>query len=98
MENVDYAPLIIALGTLITAIAGLITAWRGKQIAAEAKEKAAEAKDQSIQTHMAVNSRMTELLELTKKQSGDEATLAEKSAQSEREKAAAVAVAKAEVK
>lgn len=33
---------------------------------------------QAARTHKAVNSRMTELLEITRKQAGDEATLAEK--------------------
>lgn len=48
---------------------------------------------QAIRTHTAVNSRMTELLEITKRQATDAATLAEKKAEQFRKGEAAVAVA-----
>lgn len=44
---------------------------------------------QAIRTHKAVNSRMDELLALTRKQATEEATLAEKGAQKGRETGAA---------
>jgi hypothetical protein len=46
---------------------------------------------QAIRTHKAVNSRMDELLALTRKQATEEATLAEKGAQKGRDIVAAVA-------
>lgn len=45
------------------------------------------AYNKADQTHQLVNSRMTELLELTRKAAKDEATLAEKKAQTVREEA-----------
>lgn len=45
---------------------------------------------QAAKTHKAVNSRMTELLELTRRQAGDEATLAEKAASRARKGEAAI--------
>lgn len=73
-------PAIVAgLPTTIAAIAALI--------------QASKAHTQATETHKAVNSRMTELLELTRKQASDEATLVEKDAEHTRKGEAAAAIA-----
>lgn len=75
--------IVAGLPATIAAIAALI--------------QASKAKNQATETHRAVNSRMTELLEITRKQAGNEATLIEKNAESARKGEAAAAIASTSV-
>lgn len=72
------AAIVINWETIILAI---ITATPPTLVAAAALYQAIKAKNKTIETHEAVNSRMTELLEISKKASADAATLTEKRTQ-----------------
>jgi hypothetical protein len=100
MTDMDWIPAtIMALGVAIPSIVGSVlsikAANRAGSKAAEANDNAIkandnalEAKTQSEATHTAINSRMDEMLKLTRTEAEAKATLAEKDAEKERQDSA----------
>ncbi len=86
MSDMDWIPAtIMALGVAIPSIIGAVLSIkasnRAESKASDANENALKAKKQSEETHVAINSRMDEMLKLTRTEAEAKATLAEKDAE-----------------
>jgi hypothetical protein len=99
----DWIPsTILALGVAIPSIIGAFlsikasnraeaTAGKANAHAIEANDNALKARRQSEETHVAINSRMDEMLKLTRTEAEAKATLAEKDAELSRQNAVTAA-------
>lgn len=85
---VDWNLLITASATAIPATIFALAAWRA---AGRAEAQAKETQVQAKETHDIVNSRMSEMRDIIRKEATAEATLAEKEAEHVRKGEAAVA-------
>jgi hypothetical protein len=90
LTDMDWIPsTIMALGVAIPSIIGaylsIKASNRAEAKASEANDNALEAKKQSEDTHVAINSRMDEMLKLTRTEAEAKATLAEKDAERARQ-------------
>jgi hypothetical protein len=100
MTDMDWIPAtIMALGVAIPSIVGSVLSIRAANRAGvkaseandnaiKANDNAIKAKAQSEETHVAINSRMDEMLKLTRTEAEAKATLAEKDAEVGRQREA----------
>lgn len=79
-----------------TIILAIISSGPPTLLALAALIQATKAKNQSLETHQAVNSRMSELLELARKEAASQATLDEKDAEHARKGDAAIQIIKSQ--
>jgi hypothetical protein len=86
--------LIAAVPPTLVAAAAYLQAAAANRQAKEATAQAGAAHDQTVDTRKAVDGRMTEMLEITRKLAGSEATLTEKNAEQVRKGDAAIEAAK----